>query len=104
MRLKHQQASRAGGAPPPRFRPLSPRRRSWRRPRAARDPVLTLIAQSEQRFEAGQKALADGHVEAARLEFDKAIGMLLESHAADVRSRGSARTSIGSSTASAHMK
>lgn len=43
------------------------------------DPVLLLIDLSDQHFKAGQKQLELGHVEAARLEFDKAVNVLLES-------------------------
>ena len=43
------------------------------------DPVLTLIAASDTHFKAGQRELQQGHVEAARLEFDKAVAVLLES-------------------------
>ena len=43
------------------------------------DPVLTLIATSDTHFKAGQRELQLGHVEAARLEFDKAVTVLLES-------------------------
>ena len=43
------------------------------------DPVVTLIALSEQHFKAGQRELELGHVEGARLEFDKAVNVLLES-------------------------
>jgi membrane-bound lytic murein transglycosylase D len=43
------------------------------------DPVVTLIAVSEQHFQAGQRELDLGHVEGARLEFDKAVNVLLES-------------------------
>ena len=43
------------------------------------DPVVTLIALSEQHFQAGQRELELGHVEGARLEFDKAVNVLLES-------------------------
>jgi membrane-bound lytic murein transglycosylase D len=45
----------------------------------AEDPVVTLIAASEEHFKAGREALELGHVEAARLEFDKAVNVLLES-------------------------
>ena len=48
-------------------------------PPAAEDPVLALIATSQQHFVAGQKALSDGHVGAAKQEFDKAMGVLLDS-------------------------
>ena len=43
------------------------------------DPVLVLIATSERHFEAGQRELAAGHVTTAKLEFDKAVDVLLES-------------------------
>jgi membrane-bound lytic murein transglycosylase D len=48
-------------------------------PAPAEDPVVTLIADSERHFEAGQKELDLGHVTAAKTEFDKAIDVLLES-------------------------
>jgi membrane-bound lytic murein transglycosylase D len=48
-------------------------------PPPAPDPVLTLIAQSEDHFKAAQVELEQGHVEGARLEFDKAVNVLLES-------------------------
>lgn len=44
------------------------------------DPVVNLIALSEQHFLAGQRELEQGHVEGARLEFDKAVNVLLESN------------------------
>jgi membrane-bound lytic murein transglycosylase D len=43
------------------------------------DPVVTLIALSDQHFKTGQRELELGHVEGARLEFDKAVNVLLES-------------------------
>jgi membrane-bound lytic murein transglycosylase D len=43
------------------------------------DPVVTLIAQSDEHFKAGQRELEQGHVEGARQEFDKAVNVLLES-------------------------
>src|SRR5438874_10688720 len=45
----------------------------------AEDPVLTLIAASEQHFKAGQKELEQGHVDAAKQEFNRAVDVLLES-------------------------
>jgi membrane-bound lytic murein transglycosylase D len=48
-------------------------------PAPPEDPVLTLIALSDQHFKAGQEALELGHVEGARLEFDRALNVLLES-------------------------
>src|SRR5258706_14576869 len=46
---------------------------------APTDPVTTLIATSEQHFKAGQKELEQGHVDAAKLEFNRAVDVLLES-------------------------
>jgi len=43
------------------------------------DPVETLIASSERSFKAGQRELEQGHVEAAKQEFNRAVDVLLES-------------------------
>src|SRR3982751_4348716 len=43
------------------------------------DPVLTLIANSDRHFKAGQRELEQGHVEAAKQEFNRAVDLLLES-------------------------
>src|SRR4051794_22736206 len=43
------------------------------------DPVLTLIATSDGHFKAGQREPEQGHVEAAKQEFNRAIDVLLES-------------------------
>src|SRR3982751_3363409 len=43
------------------------------------DPVLTLIANSDRHFKAGQRELEQGHVEAAKQEFNRAVNLLLES-------------------------
>jgi membrane-bound lytic murein transglycosylase D len=43
------------------------------------DPVVTLIAASERHFKAGETELEQGHVEAAKQEFDRAVNLLLES-------------------------
>jgi membrane-bound lytic murein transglycosylase D len=43
------------------------------------DPALTLIATSDRHFKAGQKELEQGHFEAAKQEFNRAIDVLLES-------------------------
>jgi membrane-bound lytic murein transglycosylase D len=45
----------------------------------AEDPVLTLIASSDRAFKAGEKELEQGHVEAAKQEFNRAVDVLLES-------------------------
>jgi membrane-bound lytic murein transglycosylase D len=43
------------------------------------DPVLTLITASDFHFQSGEKELEQGHVEAAKQEFNRAIDVLLES-------------------------
>src|SRR6266516_2421461 len=43
------------------------------------DPVLTLIAASDRHFRAGQKEREQGHVDAAKQEFNRAVDVLLES-------------------------
>ncbi|MQA30121.1 MAG: transglycosylase SLT domain-containing protein [Luteitalea sp.] len=43
------------------------------------DPVLTLISQSDSHFKAGQRELELGHVGGAKVEFDRAVNVLLES-------------------------
>jgi membrane-bound lytic murein transglycosylase D len=48
-------------------------------PRPVEDPVLTLIADSDRHFKAGQKELEQGHFEAAKQEFNRSINVLLES-------------------------
>jgi membrane-bound lytic murein transglycosylase D len=45
----------------------------------AQDPVLVLIAQSEEHLRAGEEELKVGHAEAAKQEFDLAVNVLLES-------------------------
>jgi membrane-bound lytic murein transglycosylase D len=56
--------------PPPTIVPV---------PTPVQDPVVTLIADSQEHFEAGQKELDAGHVTAAKTEFNRAIEVLLES-------------------------
>ncbi len=48
-------------------------------PAPAEDPVLKLVAASDRHFIAGQKELEQGHVDAAKQEFNRAIDVLLES-------------------------
>jgi membrane-bound lytic murein transglycosylase D len=48
-------------------------------PAPVEDPVVVLIAASDRHFKAGQTELEDGHVEAAKQEFNRAINVLLES-------------------------
>jgi membrane-bound lytic murein transglycosylase D len=43
------------------------------------DPVLVLISASDRHFKAGQKELEQGHFEAAKQEFNRAVDVLLES-------------------------
>jgi membrane-bound lytic murein transglycosylase D len=48
-------------------------------PQLASDPIADLIASSNRHFEAGQSELQLGHLDSARIEFNKAIDVLLES-------------------------
>ncbi len=48
-------------------------------PKPAPDPIVALIAESQARFETGQRELAVGHLERARREFDAAIDVLVQS-------------------------
>lgn len=43
------------------------------------DPIATLIQTSQSYFEAGERELRVGHLEQARVEFDRAVNVLLES-------------------------
>jgi membrane-bound lytic murein transglycosylase D len=43
------------------------------------DPIATLIATSQSHFEAGERELKLGHLDRARVEFDRAVDVLLES-------------------------
>src|SRR5687768_13237287 len=52
------------------------------------DPITVLIATSDRHFEAGRKELALGHLESAKLEFNRALDTLLESPGG---ARGTAR-------------
>ncbi|MBA2603083.1 MAG: hypothetical protein H0U94_05810, partial [Acidobacteria bacterium] len=54
------------------------------------DPVVALIAASRKHFEDGERELKMGHLERARVEFDRAVDVLLESPygaRADARTR-----------------
>ena len=48
-------------------------------PPSAPDPVAALIATSERHFADGQRDLGLGHLDQARLEFDRALDVLLDS-------------------------
>ena len=43
------------------------------------DPLVTLIDQSKAHFEAGEREFRLGHLDRARVEFDRAVNVLLES-------------------------
>lgn len=59
--------------------PAQPASTTIQSPRTPVDPIDALIADSEQQFEAGRRALEAGHLSQARLAFDRAVEMLLES-------------------------
>jgi membrane-bound lytic murein transglycosylase D len=66
-------------SPLPRSTPSPPDPSSLRPTPPVEDPVLTLIAQSDRHFNAGQAELQAGHVEGAKQEFDRALSVLIES-------------------------
>jgi membrane-bound lytic murein transglycosylase D len=71
---------RASVAPPAAPEPvIEPSVEVVQPPPPPEDPVLTLIALSEEHFKLGQRELDLGHVEGGRLQFDKAVNVLLES-------------------------
>jgi membrane-bound lytic murein transglycosylase D len=43
------------------------------------DPISTLIQSSQEHFEAGERELTLGHLDRARIEFDRAVDIMLES-------------------------
>src|SRR5687767_4450538 len=43
------------------------------------DPIADLIALSNRHFESGQRELAEGHLEMAKTQFDRALEVILES-------------------------
>jgi membrane-bound lytic murein transglycosylase D len=54
------------------------------------DPITVLIQSSERHFEAGQREVTLGHLDRARVEFDRAVDVMLESPygaRTDVRTR-----------------
>src|SRR5262245_42138832 len=63
-------------APP--VRPVAPQPASAAVRPESRDPVLTLLAEADTHFKAGQEHLDLGHVERARREFDQAVNVLVE--------------------------
>ena len=48
-------------------------------PRPLADPIATLITTSQRHFETGEREFKAGHLEKARLEFDQAVEVLLQS-------------------------
>ena len=62
--------------PPPAAAPVAPAPAPAPEPA---DPVSALIAQSQQHFEAGERELKLGHLDRARLEFDRSVDVLLQS-------------------------
>jgi membrane-bound lytic murein transglycosylase D len=48
-------------------------------PAAPQDPITILIASSQTHFEAGEREMKMGHLQRARVEFDRAVNVLLES-------------------------
>ena len=46
---------------------------------SATDPIAALIATSNRHYEAGEKELSQGHLDKARIEFNQALDVLLES-------------------------
>src|SRR5712691_10975669 len=63
----------------PIAQPASPEPAAAAPHRPATDPVLDLIAASEEHFHAGQRELEQGHVAAAKQEFNRAVDAILES-------------------------
>ena len=62
-------------APPP---PVAPSN-TQPRPSPPLDPVASLLAQSARHFATGESELKVGHLERARVEFDRSLDVLLES-------------------------
>jgi membrane-bound lytic murein transglycosylase D len=67
--LTTQAPSQAAASEPSPAPPLQP----------DRDPVQDLIALSEQHFQAGERELRERHLSAARVSFDHAVDVILES-------------------------
>jgi membrane-bound lytic murein transglycosylase D len=62
-------------APPPASAPVAPATQ----PAPPPDPITKLIDASQQHFLAGERELKVGHLDRARVEFDRAVELLLES-------------------------
>ncbi len=59
--------------------PTAPATPAVATPAATTDPIAALIATSEKHYEAGDRELALGHLDKARIEFDQALDVLLQS-------------------------
>ena len=84
---------RARVPPPPRRRPLPAPAQAV--PVPPTDPVAALLPTSARRFQVGEQELALGHLTSARLEFDRALEVILESPLglrADAAGQGPATT------------
>ncbi len=77
-----------GGNPKPQTKPPAPSSQrtpssstpdSPAPPQAAADPVTTLIETSQRHFDVGERELNAGHLDRARLAFDQAVQVLLDS-------------------------
>jgi peptidoglycan lytic transglycosylase D len=68
---------KAGAARP--APPAAPAAQTPVRSPAIVDPIVSLIENSQRHFAAGERELKAGHLEKARVEFDRAVEVLLES-------------------------
>ncbi len=59
--------------------PTAPATPAAATPAATTDPIAALIATSEKHYEAGDRELSLGHLDKARIEFDQALDVLLQS-------------------------
>jgi membrane-bound lytic murein transglycosylase D len=77
--------SACGGNPKPQQTPTLPPQGAAAAPATApvqpppEDPVVVLIAQSQAHFDTGERELKLGHLASARVEFDTAVDLLLQS-------------------------
>src|SRR5690606_24251331 len=71
-------AAACGGARPV-LTPTPPSSEAPDVPQTPTDPIEALIADSEQQFATGRRALEAGHLAQARIAFDRSVEMLLES-------------------------
>jgi membrane-bound lytic murein transglycosylase D len=69
---------KAAATPPPKSA-TAPATQAPVRSAPIPDPIAALIENSQKHFEAGERELKAGHLEKARVEFDRAVEVLLES-------------------------